>query len=221
MAQQLASNPPAGTNGIPVLPGVSQALFLEYVERHRVLSQQVSEASQDRKDFLGKVKTEFGKPGYRAFLAALKAAEQPGEDREIQHLSFRRMMEWLNKPLGFQEDMFSAPEKSNVVPLDVGQIKLVDAEGEAAGRGGKRRESNPWTPSTEQYERWDTAWLRGQSQIAATLKPDDDGEPKRRGRPPGSRNKPKGLSEQTALDAAEEARDRGLVENEETHDRVH
>lgn len=220
MAQQLASNPP-DTNGIRVLRGVSQAQFLDYVDRHRQLTRAVAEASQERKDFLGKVKTEFGGPGYRAFLSSLKASDQPGEDREIEHLSLKQMMEWLNKPLGFQGSMFEQPDesKTNIVTLGAGELKRVDVEGEAAGLAGKHRGSNPWTPTTTQYDRWDAGWLKGQSALAATLKP-EDGEPKRRGRPPGSGKNQRAQREDTEA-AAQEARERGLAEDEETPDRVH
>lgn len=212
MAQQLASNPP-DTNGIQVLKGVSQAQFLDYVDRHRQLSRAVAEASQERKDFLGKVKTEFGKPGYRAFLSSLKASEQPGEDREIEHLLLKQMMEWLNKPLGFQGSVFEQPDETNVVTLGAAELKRVDVEGEAAGLAGKHRGSNPWTPATTQYDRWDAGWLKGQSALAATLKPEDSGEPRRRGRPPGSGKNQRAQREETDA-AVQEARERGLVEDE-------
>lgn len=218
MAQQLASNPP-DTNGISILPGVTQAQFLDYVERHRELSRAVAQASQDRKDFLTKVKTEFGRPGYRAFLSTLRASEQPGEDREVEHLSFRQLMTWLNKPVGWQASLFGADDQ-NVVALSTPTLRTVDGEGYAAGKAGKRRESNPYTPGTEAADRFDAAWLRGQSEIASTLAPDADQGERRRGRRPGTRNR---TPEEKAADLEREARRlRGDdVEEEVAPEQVH
>jgi ribosome modulation factor len=87
----------------------------------------------------------------------------------------------------------------NVIAVNVHELKRIDHEGEAAGKAGHHRDANPYTPGTEYAQRWDSAWLRGQAELAETLGPET---PKRRGRPPGSKNKPK-----TGVEAAEQQLD--------------
>lgn len=217
MAQQLASNPP-DTNGIQVLKGVSQAEFLRWLSEMQALDEAVAAEVDKRKAKLAEIKQRLGKDEFESFKSVRKDAEMPGENRERRELARRRMMGWLNKPLGFQGDALQS-DAGNVVALDVGQLKKIDSEGEAAGKAGHHRQSNPWTPSTEQYQRWDSAWLRGQAAIAATLGPSGSSEPKRRGRPPGSGKNQRAQREETDA-AVQEARERGLVDGE-TPEQVH
>lgn len=219
MAQQLASNPP-DTNGIQVLKGISQAEFLNWLSELNDLDADVAAAVDRRKAKLADIKQRLGKDEFASFKSSRKDAELPGESRERRELSRRKMMAWLNKPLGFQASLDMAPgTDENVVALSTHTLKAVDSEGYAAGKAGHLRESNPYTPGTEAAQRFDTAWLRGQADLAATLKPEDT-EPKRRGRPPGTGKKQQ-AARQTAEAAAQEARERGLVEDKETPDRVH
>lgn len=212
MAQQLASNPP-DTNGIQVLKGVSQAEFLGWLSEMQALDEAVAAEVDRRKAKLAEIKQRLGKDEFASFKSVRKDAEMPGENRERRELSRRKMMAWLNKPLGHQASFDMQSDDANVVALNTHTLKSIDGEGYAAGKAGHRRDSNPYTPGTEAAARFDSAWLRGQSELAATLGPEDSGEPKRRGRPPGSGKNQRAQREETDA-AAQEARERGLVEDE-------
>ncbi len=218
MAQQLASNPP-DTNGIQVLKGVSQAEFLGWLSEMQALDEAVAAEVDRRKAKLAEIRQRLGKDEFASFKSVRKDAEMAGESRERRELARRKMMAWLNKPLGHQASFDMQSDDANVVALNTHTLKSIDGEGYASGKAGHRRDSNPYTPGTEASARFDSAWLRGQAEIAATLNPEDSGEPKRRGRPPGS-GKNQRAAQQTALNAAEEARDRGLVDEDEKPEQV-
>jgi len=87
-------------------------------------------------------------------------------------------MIFLQKPVGHQ----AALDLSVALPT-VADLKRVDREGFQAGKGGDRADRNSYSPGTEAYARWHTAWLRGQAELVkAEIQPTDP--PKRRGRPP-------------------------------------
>jgi hypothetical protein len=85
----------------------------------------------------------------------------------------------------------------------------VKEAGYEAGKAGTDRAGNPHEPGSPFHQRWDEGWIAGQAAIAARMMPgatqanasrkrpertEATGaapEPKRRGRPPGSKNRPK------------------------------
>lgn len=201
MADQLSSSIP-GHNGIQILKGIDQAKFLTWLDEMRELDQQVASVTADRKKKLAVIKAELGGDDeFQAFQRARKDADMSGEARERRELAYRRMMFWQSKPVGWQASMDLQSEDEDIVAVNVHELKRIDHLGEAAGKNGQRRDANPYTPGTEYAQRWDSAWLRGQAAIAATLAPDGQ-QPRRRGRPPGSRNKPKTVEQaEQQLDA--------------------
>lgn len=168
-------------------PEVSQAQFLEFLDRYAAQDRYVEEAVADRKELRAEIKAA-GIP-LAAFDRARRDADASGEVREEIELWYRRLMAWLQKPVGFQASMDFAADGSGTAALSVHDLKTIDNAGYEAGKGGRRRDSCSYTPGTEAAQRWDQAWLRGQSELADAL---SDAPPKRgRGRPPGSKNRPR------------------------------
>jgi hypothetical protein len=131
-----------------------------------------------------------------ALIRARKLAEKAGDKRELEDRRVRLYMLWLDKPLGFQGDLI-APDgpalrtrPSNGEEISEHQVHQIEAEGRKAGEAGRNRGDNPWSPGTYPAESWDAGWLEGQTAIAATMAPPEAAQ-RRRGRPPGSRNRPK------------------------------
>jgi hypothetical protein len=102
MAQQLSSSVP-GHNGIQVLKGVNQSQFLAWLDEMRELDQRVAAMVSDRKKKLAVIKSELGGDDeFQAFMRARKDADMSGEARERRELSYRKMMLWQSKPVGWQ-----------------------------------------------------------------------------------------------------------------------
>lgn len=182
--------------------GASQAAYLAFVQRYDDADREVREAVASRKDLRAAIKAA-GIP-LASFDRARKDADVSGEMREHHDLWYRKLMAWQRKPVGFQGGLdLGAPATDR--EWDVHELHAVDNQGFDSGKGGRKRDSNPWTPGTEAFQRWDNAWIRGQAEIASTLgdKPAarkrtaangaaaNGAENGRRGRPLGSRNKPK------------------------------
>lgn len=161
------------------------AQFLGWLGRYADCDAEVADAVQARKDLRAEIKAAVGKEGLIAFDRARKDADMSGELREKRERAYRQFMAWQSKPIGFQASM-DLPTDEAARALNVHELKRIDNEGEAAGKAGRKRDSNPWTPGTEGYQRWDTAWMRGQAEIAETLA--NQPQP-RRGRPPGAKDK--------------------------------
>lgn len=181
---------------------VTRETFLQFVEELDTADQMVAEAVGNRKDVrkkgrgLGLIMSQVDR--------ARKEAQKAGDRREIEDRDFRQYMLWFGKPLGYQGDLFApdGPElrtrPSNGEGISEHQLNQIDAEGRRSGEAGRNRGENPWSPGTFSAARWDAAWLEGQAAIAATLQsagalPEGmpGGPQRRRGRPPGSRNRPK------------------------------
>ncbi len=182
---------------------VSQATYLEFKDSYADADKAVADAVSERKDLRAKIKAA-GIP-LAAFDRSRRDSEKSGETREAEEIWYRRMMAWSQKPVGFQASMdlaASAGTDPGLAALSTSELKRIDMEGYEAGKGGRRKDSNSYTPGTEAYQRWDVAWLRGQAEIASTLgdkapkrgkaaAPAPNGEKRGRGRPRGSRNAPK------------------------------
>lgn len=161
------------------------AQFLEFLGKYADADRAVADAVGARKDLRADIKTSVGKEGLIAFDRARKDADMSGELREKRERAYRQFMVWQNKPI--QGNLFDGQglDEEGIAALNVHQLKGIDADGLDAGKGGRPRDGNPWTPGTEGYQRWDTAWMRGQAEIAETLK---DQPQARRGRPPGAKD---------------------------------
>jgi ribosome modulation factor len=164
---------------------VDIGMALDFHDRYDDADRRVAEAVAARKDLRAAVKAA----GIRlaGFDRARRDRTRSGAEREADNAEYERQMRWLGKPVGTQAGFnFDA----NDFDLDG-----IDSEGERAGFAGKRRESNPWTPRTEAADRWDEGWLRGdaQRQDAEPEEEEEEEAPpqRRRGRPLGSKNRPK------------------------------
>jgi hypothetical protein len=209
LAEALASY---GHNSDP-LAGISQADYLRLLEQYDDADQAVADAVAERKDLRAKIKS-LGVP-LRAWDRARRDAEVSGEKRETEERAYRQMMAWRLKPVGFQASMDLQTEDPGLAALNTHELHFIDGQGFDAGKRGRRRDSNSYTPGTEAYQRWDTAWVRGQAEIASTMGGNGASDaarethaaaapaPKRRGRPPGAKTRNRKAAAQPA--AAEEA----------------
>lgn len=158
MAQSLASAGPASN--------VTQATFLDFLGKYDDADALVADAVNERKDLRKAIKGAG--INLAAFDRARIDADKSGDKREAEELEYRRYMAWRNKPVGFQPSMDLAPSDP-MAALSTYTLHQIDTEGFAAGKGGKTRTINSYTPGTEAWSRWDTAWVRGQADNAAGL----------------------------------------------------
>jgi hypothetical protein len=175
---------------------VSQATFLKFVEELDNADQAVAEAVGMRKDVR---KRAIGAGlNMKAVDQARKVAEQSGDKRDQHDRDFRLYMLWFGKPIGYQSDWIDpergtrpAPNGEDTAAVSEHQQHQVQMAGRAAGEAGRDRDANPWSPGTLLYQTWDTNWLAGQEVLARKIGPSEAPPPRKRGRPPGSRNRPK------------------------------
>jgi hypothetical protein len=179
---------------------ITQATFLEFVDEYTTADQLVAEALGARKDLRKRIKGAG--LNLSAFDRARAEAEKAADVREEEDREFRRNMDWLGKTLGYQADFFgggepAVPEGANGVDgegISEHQVRQVEQAGLNAGRLGHERGSNPWSPDTFLHEHWDDMWVAGQEEIARSMGPQEESAEtvrRGRGRPPGTRNKPK------------------------------
>jgi hypothetical protein len=177
---------------------VSKASFLQFIDEYTDVDAAVAEAVGMRKDLRARIKGAG--LNLSAFDRARKEAEKSGERREAEDREYRRNLEWLGKPLGYQstmgypagpaangedrEDRLAAEEAA----VSEHQAHQVSDAGHTAGKQGRARDQNPWTPGTYLHQVWDGGWNIGAEALAQSQLPSDTA-PKRRGRPPGSRNR--------------------------------
>jgi hypothetical protein len=180
MAESLNSGAEHGRNSVDV----TQAISLEFHTEMDDLDNEAKGLREARK----KLRLRVKQAGINliGFDRARKDRDRSGVDREALDLEYRRQLAWMSKPVGFQPhlDLDEAVDEG-MQALNVHELKRVDNDGFEGGHNGRRRDSNPWTPGTESAQRWDSAWIRGQSAIASTLSEKGNGEvvPRRRGRP--------------------------------------
>jgi hypothetical protein len=164
---------------------VTRATFLDFIGRYDDADRAVDEAVGERKALRKTIKGAG--INLAAFDRARADAEKSGEKRDEENRQYLRFLGFLGKPPGFQASFdLDTGDDEDLAALNTHELKAVDNQGLDAGKGGRRRDSNPWTPGSEAYQRWDAAWIRGQGEIASTLKDGDANgatAPKRRGRP--------------------------------------
>jgi hypothetical protein len=189
---------------LPDIDGnVSQDSFLAFIDEYDVADQAVAEAVGARKDLRKRIRGAGFHLG--AFDHTRKEAQKDIDRRNEEDREFRRNMAWLGKPLGFQADWVGAPTEpgpgesgngANDDAISEHQVHQVELAGLTAGRNGHDRGSNPWGVDpqgvgTFLYQRWDEKWLDGQEEIARRMGPQDPPVRRPRGRPQGSKNRPK------------------------------
>src|SRR6266566_8708780 len=161
---------------------VTQGTYLGFLQEYRDADDAVAEAIGERKDLRKRIKGAG--INLKAFDRARRDSDKSGEIREEEDRWYRRLMNWLGKPVGFQADMFADAPRTDADEAAVAerQVEMAEEAGEIAGRNGVDRAKNPWSPGTSLWEIYDRGWMRGQERLAETLTPSDS--PKRgRGRP--------------------------------------
>lgn len=178
---------------------ITQSTFLQFVDEYNDVDQAVSEAVGMRKDLRKRIRGAG--LNLAAFDRARVQAEKSGDKREEEDREFRRYMGWLNKPIGYQSDWIDPERRAAISPngpdggediaaVSEHQKRQVELAGHSAGEAGRDRDANPWSPGTLLYTVWDGAWLDGQEVLASKILPPETA-PRKRGRPPGSRNRPR------------------------------
>lgn len=191
-------------SGHNIFGTINQAAFIELLASYDQGMQAVADARADLKERKENIRDRLGPAGYKAFMRTAKDRETSGEERELEDQWYRRQMAWLQKPVGFQPAFDLKSDDPGLAALNTMELKRIDSEGFEAGRAGHSRDRNTYTPGTEAFARWDTAWLRGQAEIASSLAnntsaadaaraagANGNGGQRRRGRPPGSKNRSK------------------------------
>jgi hypothetical protein len=176
---------------------VTRSTYLEFYDAYAAADALVAEAVGARKDLRARIKGAGFLLG--PFDRARKEAEKSGDMREAEDAEFRRNMEWLGKPVGFQTTIFTeaeapaggAPNGHDTAAVSEHQRRRVSDAGHTAGLHGYVRDGNPWSPGTLLYQVWDSGWHQGAEMLAQSRVP-EPGSKRPRGRPPGSRNRPKG-----------------------------
>jgi hypothetical protein len=169
-----------------------RGLFLAFIEEYLDADQAVAAAVGNRKDLRKRVKGAG--ISLAQFDRVRKEAEKSGSVRETEFREFCLYMMWLGKPLGFQGTLFTEHEEA-APPREVSehQVQRVQIDGKQASAQGRSRDTNPWTPGTYLYQVWDQNWLAAEDMKVPPVEaaPNLTASGRRRGRPPGSRNKPK------------------------------
>jgi hypothetical protein len=176
---------------------LTQASFLQFIDELDNADQMVAEAVGNRKDV--RKRCIGAGLNIKAVDQARKVAEQAGDKREQHDRDFRQYMLWLGKPMGFQANWIDpdhgnapAPNGQDMAAVSEHQQQQVERAGRAAGEAGRDRGANPWSPGHVLAQLWDQQWLAGQEALARKIGPTESAvPPKRRGRPPGSRNRPR------------------------------
>src|SRR5215469_15491895 len=133
------------------ISNTSKESLYDFVDRHQKIDESIEEAQYTVRA-LKKQKKEL-----RAVIAGagfildvfdetLQKMQMSFEEREAYDRELRRNMAWMGMPLGTQAEMFK--EEETAVPPDV-QVERVRDAGTTAGRLGRERSANPWSPGRE------------------------------------------------------------------------
>lgn len=192
MADSLSTAPQAGHNSSP-LGDLTPADMRKFLTAEASLKERRAELTADTRAHKRNLEAHgVPMPGWNAFV---KVREEAGSVRERNLAALTMLLGWDMKPFGLQASMDLTASQGSP-ELNVHELKRVDTEGFDAGKAGKKRSVNPYTPSTEAAQRFDTSWLRGQTEIASEMAPstppaDNVVGLRRGGRPKGSKNKAK------------------------------
>lgn len=192
MAETLRAN----GGGVPNAKPLGEEEFLTLLQELETAESAHMAAVELCKAPKKKLKEVKEKIGARMPMAAFDRMREdvykPGSQRQQEDAAYRQAMAWMGKPVLFQEEFSFSPKTAGEA-----EMHRIDGEGYEAGKAGHSSDDNPWTPGEERFARWQSAWSRGftefveeQKRLAAEMGP-KAGDPPRRGRPPGSRNKPK------------------------------
>lgn len=196
---------------------VSPDTFIHFLDEYRGVDAAVAEAVGVRKELRSRIKGA----GFdlKAFDRARRDAEMSGEIRDRREQEYLRYMRWLGMPIGYQADIFGGegggeggaePSLDDLPEIQRDRITLA---GGIAGRTGKPRGSNPWSPGSLAERLWDDAWAaaappppalaQAGAEAAAPLAAGNGAEaPRRRrpGRPPGAKDSQPRRQRRAAVD---------------------
>jgi hypothetical protein len=113
----------------------------------------------------------------KGFDRARSDAALSGSEREAMIVEHRRQLAWLKKPIGTQ-----ATIDLPATEFTPAELRLKTQAGHAAGKAGRRRDSNPENLNTEAFVAWDGGWMDGQKELAEEL--GEAPESRKRGRKP-------------------------------------
>jgi hypothetical protein len=101
-----------------------------------------------------------------------KLADLDPDEAELRLAHLRNYAAWVGLPIGAQLDMFGKAPVAEVPPEEVEKQREHDAKtaGQAAGKSGDERQTNPHVPGDAQHVAWDKAWLKGHKAWMATQK---------------------------------------------------
>jgi ribosome modulation factor len=169
----------------PNTPDVTKAVSLGFHTEMDAIDNEAKGLREARKTLRLRIKQSGIQ--LRGFDRSRVDRDRSSEEREAEDREYRRQMAWMSKPVGFQPSLDIADAiDEGLAALNVHEMHRVDTEGFEAGQSGRRRDSCPWSQGTEAAQRWDQAWIRGQSTLAGTLSGDASGngvERRGRGRP--------------------------------------
>lgn len=213
MADALARRSPAIGEKSPI--GTMTAVqYFTFLEEYTEADNRVKTANNQRKELRDRIKAALGDPDLvEAFDRARKGRDLSGAYRQKQDAAYAQLMAFDRKPVGYQARL-GVGEDGQPLPMTQAEAARIDLEGLEAGKAKWSREDNPYISGSDEFDRWDTAWRRGQAKLGADLTDDtekkaatlavveggkradaetakgsDPETPKRRGRPPGSGKK--------------------------------
>lgn len=96
-----------------------------------------------------------------AFLRAREDAQKPGHEREEEDRAYRQAMIWFRKPVGTQA-AFTFTETGDIGSVEQLQI---EKEGYGAGKAGHAEDGNTFSPGTDRWAAWQTAYTRGRTEF--------------------------------------------------------
>lgn len=163
MADALARR---GKDGDPSPVGtMTAAQWFDFLGQYTLADTAVKEANAKRKELRDKIKIALVDADLiEAFDRARKSRDLSGEYRAKQEAAYARLMDFERKPVGYQGGL--------QLPMTSADAARVDFEGLEAGKSKHNRGDNPYVPGSDEFARWDDAWLRGQATIASSLTDD-------------------------------------------------
>jgi len=167
--------------------GVSHAEILELHQKYDDADAACAAAVGARKELRQIIKGKGINLG--GFDQARRDRNMSGEKRQAAQQEYHRQMAALGMPVDSVQVEFAFDREA----MDTHRLHLVDTEGYEARKKGQQRDTNKYVPGTEAHQRWDNAWLRAETELAQAGGDGPAANPKRRGRPPGSKNKTGGV----------------------------
>jgi ribosome modulation factor len=172
---------PEGTN-------VSPVQYQGWMEEYEGIDREIREAVGQRKDLRSRIRAA-GVP-LAAFDRARKDSDVAASVREHEDTWYRTFLAWEGKgvSVGGQASLELDMTDDAVASMYAQRLRQAETDGHAAGAAGRGGDDCSWPSGSEGAQRWHAGWQEGQRGLAEKL---ETTPPRRAGRPPGSKNKPK------------------------------